>query len=64
MELSDRQMIGLYLFLQKREEELDDTLFSLYTKMQRIFREELSIEEMESLDYLYENKVDIFHRKG
>ncbi|MFP4266854.1 MAG: hypothetical protein ACLFQW_02535 [Spirochaetaceae bacterium] len=64
MELSDRQMIGLYLFLQKREEELDDTLFSLYTKMQKIFREELSIEEMESLDYLYENKVDIFHRKG
>ncbi len=57
-------MIGLYLFLQKREEELDDTLFSLYTKMQKIFREELSIEEMESLDYLYENKVDIFHRKG
>ncbi|MFW6343664.1 MAG: hypothetical protein ACOC2B_02875 [Sediminispirochaetaceae bacterium] len=64
MELSDRQMIGLYLFLQKREEELDDTLFSLYTKMQKIFREELSIEEMETLDYLYENKVDIFHRKG
>lgn len=64
MELSDRQMVGLYLFLQKREEELDDTLFSLYTKIQKIFREELSIEEMETLDYLYEKKVDIFHRKG
>lgn len=56
--------MGLYIFLQKREEELDDTLFSLYTKIQKIFREELSIEEMETLEHLYENKVDIFHRKG
>ncbi|MFO7850493.1 MAG: hypothetical protein R6V67_11075 [Spirochaetia bacterium] len=64
MDLTDRQMVGLYLFLQNREEELDDTLFSLYTKIQKILKEELSIEEMETLDQLYAKKVDIFKQKG
>lgn len=64
MELGDREKVGLYLFLQEHEEELDEAMFSLYTRIQRLLNESLSIEEMESLDRLYAEKVDIFNRKG
>jgi hypothetical protein len=63
-ELHDWERVGLYLFLMEREEELDDTLFSLYNRLQRGLNEELSIEEMETLRRLYDGKVDIFKRKG
>lgn len=62
MELGDRETVALYLFLQKREDELDDTLFTLFTKIQKRLYEELSIEEMESIEDLYQKKVDILNR--
>jgi hypothetical protein len=64
MDVSDREMVGLYIFLKRREEELDDTLFSLYTRLQRQLYGELSIEDMESIETLYREKVDIFNRRG
>jgi hypothetical protein len=64
LRLSDRELVGLYLQLRRDEDGLDDTLFSLYTRLQRLLYEELSIEEMESLENLYQEKIDIFHRRG
>ncbi len=64
MELQDWERVGLYLFLKEKEEELDYTLFPLYNRLQRGLNEELSIEEMETLRRLYDEKVDIFKRKG
>ncbi len=64
MDLSDREIVGIYIFLKRREEELDDTLFSFYTRLQRLLYEELSIEEMESIEELYREKVDILNRRG
>jgi hypothetical protein len=64
MELSERETVALYLFLGKREEELDESLFSLYTRIQKSLNERLSIEEMETLDRLYAEKVDIFNGRG
>ncbi len=64
VELQDWERVGLYLFLKEKEEELDYTLFPLYNRLQRGLNEELSIEEMETLRRLYDEKVDIFKRKG
>ena len=58
--LSGRETMGLYLFLREREEELDDTLYSLYVRLQRLLYGQLSIEEMEQIEKLYKENVDVF----
>jgi hypothetical protein len=60
--LSGRETMGLYLFLRQREEELDDTLYSLYVRLQRLLYERLSIEDMEQIEKLYEENVDVFQQ--
>lgn len=60
--LSGRETMGLYLFLQKREEELDETLYSLYVRLQQLLYGQLSIEEMERMENLYEENVDVFEQ--
>lgn len=62
MELSGRETMGMYLFLRKREDELDETLYGLYVRLQRLLCEQLSIEEMENIANLYEENVDVFEK--
>jgi two-component SAPR family response regulator len=62
MEMSGRELMGLYLFLQAREEELDHSLYSLYNRLQRRLCEELSIDEMERIEKLYKENVDVFKK--
>jgi len=50
IEIKSRQLIGLYLFLHRREDELDEPLQQLYNELQRDLFSYLSIEEMESLE--------------
>ena len=64
IELKSRQIIALYLFLKNREDELDDSLTSLYNELQRNLFLYLSIEEMESLEDLYKNNVDVLDERG
>ncbi len=60
MELNGRETMGLYLFLNHREEELDEHVYGLYVRLQRLLYEQLSIDQMEQIEKLYEENVDVF----
>ena len=60
MELNGKETMGLYLFLNKREEELDEHVYGLYVRLQRLLYEQLSIDQMEQIEKLYEENVDVF----
>lgn len=64
IEIKSRQLIGLYLFLNQREAELDEPLQQLYNELQRDLFSYLSIEEMESLEELYKNNIDVLKERG
>jgi hypothetical protein len=64
IEIKSRQLIGLYLFLSRREDELDGPLQQLYNELQRDLFSYLSIEEMESLEELYKNNIDVLLQRG
>ncbi|MFO7731628.1 MAG: hypothetical protein R6V86_12795 [Spirochaetia bacterium] len=64
IEIKSRQLIGLYLFLNHREAELDEPLQQLYNELQRDLFSYLSIEEMESLEELYKNNIDVLKERG
>ncbi|HDQ14908.1 MAG TPA: hypothetical protein ENN41_08870 [Sediminispirochaeta sp.] len=62
--LENRDVIALFLFLREREDELDGVLQGLYQRLQRDLFEKLSIEEMESLEDLYQNKIEVLKKRG
>lgn len=64
IEIKSRQLIGLYLFLNRREDELDEPLQQLYNELQRDLFSYLSIEEIESLEELYKNNIDVLQQRG
>ena len=64
IEIKSRQVIGLYLFLSSREDELDEPLQQLYNELQRNLFSYLSIEEIESLEELYKNNIDVLQERG
>jgi len=64
IEIKSRQLIGLYLFLSRREDELDEPLQQLYNELQRNLFLYLSIEEIESLEELYKNNIDVLQERG
>jgi len=64
IEIKSRQLIGLYLFLHRREDELDEPLQQLYNELQRNLFLYLSIEEIESLEELYKNNIDVLQQRG
>ena len=55
--ISNRELIGIYLFLKKRD-EMDETMLRLFNRMEAHLYSILSIEEMEKLDILYPNNID------
>jgi len=62
--LSGRELVGLYLFLKKQEEALDDTLTKVMMRLEKSLYSELSIEDFERLGELYRSNVDVFRQKG
>ena len=62
--LTGREIVGVYLFLKSREEELDDVLTKLMMRMEKSLYSKLSIEEFERLPDLYSSNVDVFEEKG
>jgi len=62
--LSGREIVGVYLFLKQREEQLDDLLSKLMARMEKSLYSELSIDEFERLADLYRSNVDVFKEKG
>ena len=51
--LSERELIGIYLFLKSHEEELDETLRNVVMKAEKSLFAELSIGQFERLGELY-----------
>lgn len=55
IELKGLRIAGLYLFLKKKESELDTNMSELGEEIEAYLYDRLSIEEMEELQKLYEN---------
>jgi hypothetical protein len=53
IDLRGMSAVGLYLFLQKHEEELDGRTLALLNDLERELFRHLSIEEMERLEKAY-----------
>jgi len=62
--LSGREIVGVYLFLKAREEELDEILTNLMMRVEKNLYSRLSIDEFERLSDLYRDNVDVFGEKG
>jgi hypothetical protein len=57
--LRGKELVGLYLFLKHRDSELDNTLSTVFSKIERELFSRLSIEEFEAMDSLYKKGIDI-----
>jgi len=62
--LESMEVTGVYLLLKKYEKELDSTLLSLFNRIESTLYEKLSIEELESLNKLYTEKIDVLAQRG
>ena len=58
--IDGHQMVGLFVFLRRHEMELDTHLVALYEKLERHLHSRLSIEQMESIETLYEQGIELF----
>ena len=54
--LKGREILGVYLALKDREEELDETLLQLLDRLERTLYRELTIDEFENIRGSYEQK--------
>ncbi len=64
IQLEGKDIVGLYLQLKKHEEELDHNLQVLYHTFQRELFSVLSIEEIESIEELYQKDVEVLEKRG
>jgi len=60
MELTNREIIGLYLLLRKYERELDLDMQKLKNSLEKLLFDKLSIQQIEILDILYNQGMDVF----
>jgi hypothetical protein len=51
--LKDREILGVYLVLKDRENELDGTLLKLLNRLERELYRQLTIDEFERVRELY-----------
>ncbi len=58
MEMTHLEMIALYKFLLERDLELDNTLISLFTKIQKQVFSDLSIKDIENLENYYKKLLE------
>lgn len=58
IQLTNRELVGVYLFLKRQEEELDPTLDGVIGRIEKYLYGHLSVEEVESLDVLYREGLD------
>ncbi len=59
MELTNREIVGVYLLLEKNEEKVDKDLQKLKDRVERFLFEHISIEDMEDLEEKYHRKIDV-----
>lgn len=56
---SDKELMGLYMALKKREDGLDYTMCRLLGRLESFLYEKLTIEELENIEDSYRNRIDI-----
>jgi hypothetical protein len=59
MNLTNREIVGIYLLLEKNEEKVDKDMQKLKDRIERFLYEHISIEEMENLEEKYRRKIDV-----
>ncbi len=52
-------MVGVYLCLKKIEDRLDPLMEQLVDRIERILYSKISIQQLENLEELYNNKIDV-----
>lgn len=54
LSLTDREVVALYIMLKPKEMSLDSTMISLLERLESTMFESLSIEQVESIDQVYQ----------
>jgi hypothetical protein len=60
--LRGREIAGIYLFLKRREGELDATTKAVLDRLEQKLYNTLSIEEFEGLESLYRADVEVLRK--
>ncbi len=58
--IDGKEIVGLYLYLQKEDQRLDPILNRLFNRIKNDLYNRLSIEQLENLKELYQNGFDAF----
>lgn len=58
--IDGKEIVGLYLYLQKEDQRLDPILNRLFNRIEDDLYNRLSIEQLENLKELYNNGFDAF----
>ena len=59
MELTNREIVGLYLFLAKHEDTIDIEMTQLQNKLRNHLFDSISIHQLEKLESLYQQGIDV-----
>lgn len=59
MELTNREIVGLYLFLAKHEDAIDIEMTQLQNKLRNYLFDSISIHQLEKLESLYQQGIDV-----
>ena len=62
--LSDKELVGLYVRLKPRENELDLILLNLLSRMEKILYQTMTIEEIETIQDIFRKGFDFNPLKG
>ncbi len=62
--LSDKELVGMYVWLKPRENELDLILLNLLSRMEKILYQTMTIEEIETIQDIYRKGFDFNPFKG
>jgi hypothetical protein len=62
--LSEKELVGLYVRLKPRENDLDLILLNLLSRMEKILYQTMTIEEIETIQDIYGKGFDFNPFKG
>ena len=62
--LSDKELVGLYIWLKPRENDLDLILLNLLSRMEKFLYQTMTIEEIETIQDIYRKGFDFNPLKG
>jgi hypothetical protein len=63
VQLTPKEIVGLFIFLRRNEANLDPILVSMKNRLERVLFESLTLEEFDTLEELYASDVDVLSRE-